>query len=194
MARDVEQMPSAQGFFEPRGFFRGSIVLIENGGSDCFIAVIDWHKSFAMRIQAQCPDGIGKALGDRLRTVTHRPPKVLWIYLCLGRSGKLRAVCAGPPGKNLTCTGKYHRFASARTDIDGKQTHDVFPILACFASRRSSEESVCATESFRPRVPDSITSTLACATETLATPRKFSGTSHARRFQEQRHVLNPPAG
>ena len=61
--------------------------------------------------------------------------KTLGIYLCLRRSGELRCVCAGVPRKYLTCRRKHHRFASTRTDIDGKQTHDGFSIPACLNAK-----------------------------------------------------------
>jgi hypothetical protein len=56
-------------------------------------------------------------------------PKALGIYLRLRRSGELRRVRAGVLREYLARHRKYHCFASARTDIDGKQTHDGFRLL-----------------------------------------------------------------
>ena len=66
--------------------------------------------------------------------MAHRLPKALGIYLRVRRSGELRCVRAGALGKYLARHRKYDRFASTRTDINGKQTHDDF-----FASRFDRE-------------------------------------------------------
>src|ERR1700722_4119125 len=51
-AGDFEKMFPSEYSFEPHRFFRGSIVLVENGRSDCFVAGIDRHEGFAVRTQA----------------------------------------------------------------------------------------------------------------------------------------------
>src|SRR5271165_7504597 len=129
-AGNLEKPLSSECSFEPDRFFRGSIVLVENRWSDGLVASIHGHESFAVRIQAQGSDGIRKSLRYRLRTVAHRLPKALGIYLRLRRGGELRCVCAGALGKDLARRRKYHCFASTRADINGKQTHDGFSFLA----------------------------------------------------------------
>jgi hypothetical protein len=121
-----EKCLSSNCSFEPHRFFCGPIVLIEDRWSDCLIAFIYRHKSFTVRIQTQSSDGVGKILGYRLRTIAHRLPKAFGIYLRAPRSGKLRRVRVSVLGKYLTCQREHHRFAPARTDIDGQQTHDGF--------------------------------------------------------------------
>ncbi len=46
---DFEELPSSECSFEPHRFFGGSIVLVENGGSDGLVASIDRHECFAVR-------------------------------------------------------------------------------------------------------------------------------------------------
>ena len=120
--------------------------------------------------------------------------KSLGIYLRLRRSGELRCVRAGVLAQYLTRHRKYHGFASARTDINGKQTHDGFRFHLlcregvssnCWDTSRSAQGKTslhrnlfAATESFRPRAPDSTTSIFLFVMETLATPRNISGTSN----------------
>jgi hypothetical protein len=92
---------------------------------------VDRDKSFAMRTQAQRSNRVGKISGYRLRTPAHRLPKALDIHLGLRRSGELRRIGAGLLGKDLASRRKRDGFASARTNVNGKQTHDSFSILAC---------------------------------------------------------------
>jgi hypothetical protein len=119
-AGNFEKSLSTECSFEPHRFFRGSIVLVENSGSDRFVSRINRHKSFAVGTQAQRPDGITKCFRCGLRTMAYSLPKALGIYLRLRRSGELRRVRAGVLREYLARHRKYHCFASARTDIDGK--------------------------------------------------------------------------
>ena len=101
-AGDFEKSPSSECSFETRRFFRGAIVLVENGWGDCLVASIYRHKSFAVLVHAQSSDRIRKILRYRLRTMAHRPPKALGIYLRVRRGGKLRCVPVGVLGNDLT--------------------------------------------------------------------------------------------
>jgi len=122
-AGNFEKCLSSDCSFQPHRLVRGPIILIEDCRSDCLIASIYRHKSFTVRTQTQSSHRVGKIFGYRLRTIAHRLPKALGIYLRVRRSRELRRVRVSVLGKYLTCQREHHRFASARTDIDGQQTH-----------------------------------------------------------------------
>ena len=192
-AADFEKSLSSKCSFEPRRFFRGSIVLVENGRSDCLVASIYRHESFAVRIQAQRSDGIRKILRYRLRTMAHRLPKALGIYLRVRRSGEAQ-VCTrrraglsiSPVSANTTALHLLEPISMASKLMMVFDCHLLYRegvSSNCWDTSRSAQGKTslhrnlsAATESFRPRAPDSTTSIFLLAMETLATPRNVSGT------------------